>query len=103
MARAILVAVLAVDRFPNDFAARFLNVGDGDELDIRLGEERFEHLPAARADADAADDDLVAGRDGPIFAEDGGRDDGGHAGEQGGLLDEASAGGWGGHGWSGMR
>ena len=56
-------------------APRFLHIGDGDELDVRLGEKNMSAPPPARADADAAHDDLVARRDCAVFAEGGHRDD----------------------------
>jgi hypothetical protein len=97
MGLAVLVAVVAVDGFADNLAARLLHVRNGDEADIRVGEEGSEHLAATRADADAAEDDLVAGCDIAVSAKDAGRNDGWHCGDPCRLPDETSAGGLCGH------
>ena len=88
---AVLVAVLFVGHSPDGFAPRFLHVGDGDELDVRLGEETGKHLPPPRADADAAHDDAVAGCYGTVFAKGGARNDRWHADGEGGSSEEFPA------------
>jgi hypothetical protein len=69
IAGAVIVAIVAVDGLADDFAVGFLDVGNGDEVDIGLLEETFEHLAPARSEADSADGDAVVGGAAGGFAE----------------------------------
>ena len=89
---AVLVVVLAVGHHADDFAPRFLHIGDHDELHVGLAEKRFEDLAPARADADAPEHDAVAGCDRAVFAQDGGGNDRGHAQRDRGGFEKLSAG-----------
>jgi len=56
-----------------------LDIADRDKLGIGLFEEGFQHITAARPDADGAKRDAVAGGHGAIAAERAGGDDRRHA------------------------
>ena len=63
---AALIAVQFVDPLLDGDAAGFLDVADGGELHVLLLQEAAQVVRAAVADADAADDDPLAGGDGAV-------------------------------------
>ena len=97
---AVLVVVLPVDHHADHFAARLLDVGNHDKLDVGLAQKALEHLAPARTDADAADHDAVARRHRAVLPEGGRRNDRRHADGDGRGFQEAAAGDWGSHGIS---
>jgi hypothetical protein len=60
---AVVVAVLLVNHRLDLFAPLIANVTDGNELCLTEWEQRAQVVCTARADADAAENDLVTGRD----------------------------------------
>ena len=78
----LLIAVLLIGHLLDGHAAGLLHIADGGELHVFLLQEAAEVVRAAVADADAADDDPLAGRRGAVQPEgrtgnDRGRGDGG--------------------------
>ena len=72
---AVLVAVVAVHEVLDRKTLLLLKIANGDELHVGLADERLEVVHAAVLDADAPQDDLLAGRDGPVLPQHGRRHD----------------------------
>lgn len=81
---AVPGAGLGVGHGFDGFAAGPLNVANGDELHVFLGDHTFEYVPSAGTDADGAKDNAFRGRDRAVAAQCLGGDEGGQNPDGGG-------------------